>query len=507
MIEADGDVLILGSGFGGCLTALVLQQIGHRPVVVDRAVHPRFAIGESSTPASDMLLRDLCERYSLSRLAPLTHYGTWKSTYPQVTCGLKRGFSYFEQLPHRDFVPQADHANELFVSASSDNEHSDTHWFRADVDAFFADEVRRAGIPLLEETLLTGWQQTDRWKLTGECRGEPVELQGDFLLDATGDGRLLSRWFHIPDTAHLLNTNSRAVFSHFASLRRWEDLLMQRGGRVQDHPYPCDDSALHHIFDIGWMYQLPFDNGLTSAGFVIDGERHPLVESISPEQEWRACLDRYPAVSEQFAPTTLAAVPGGIRRSGRLQRRAERIVGPAWAMLPHTAGFIDPFYSTGIAHTMCGIEKLGRLFERQKHGSLSVADWQEYEQSLHSELSMIDTIVWNSFRSFRNFRLLTFATMFYFAASTMFEQRRHDQRQQHRGFFLLADEPDFRRVVDWFSGQLTHLLKALPDERTQDDPLIDQLEAELRDRLQPYNRVGLLDKSVQNMYRYTAATK
>src|SRR5690349_8981065 len=103
MFDADGDVIILGSGFGGCLTALVLQQIGWKPVVVDRAAHPRFAIGESSTPAADLMLGSLCARFGLDRLAPLTHYGTWKRTYPEVACGKKRGFSYFEQLPHDRF--------------------------------------------------------------------------------------------------------------------------------------------------------------------------------------------------------------------------------------------------------------------------------------------------------------------------------------------------------------------------------------------------------------------
>ena len=37
------DVLILGSGFGGSLSALVLNRIGLNVVIVDRQRHPRFA--------------------------------------------------------------------------------------------------------------------------------------------------------------------------------------------------------------------------------------------------------------------------------------------------------------------------------------------------------------------------------------------------------------------------------------------------------------------------------
>lgn len=509
MIDADGDVLILGSGFGGCLAALVLQQIGWKPVVIDRSKHPRFAIGESSTPASDMMLGDLSVRYSLRRLAPLTHYGSWKRTYPEVTHGKKRGFSYFEQQSHADFAPHADHRNELLVAASADDEGADTHWFRADVDAFFADEVRRAGIPLLEETELTGWNHDSDWTLTGTRHGEAVQVRGGFVLDATGDGRLLCRWLGVPETNHLLRTNSRAVFSHFSGMKRWENVLADRDANQSDHPFPCDDAALHHLFDCGWMYQLPFDNGVTSAGFVIDAGRNPLDESVSPEAEWNHWLARYPAVAEQFSKAELAPVPGCICRSGRLQRRAAQAAGPGWALLPHSAGFIDPFYSTGFAHTMSGIEFIGELFESRKRRTWDEDAWDAYSRRVFGQLELIDLIVWNSFRTFRNFRLFTLAAMFYFAAATTFERERLAGRSTGcvRGVFMSPDDREFREVVDWFSERLTVVLGQLPSERKCEHASIDDLEQELRDRLRPFNHVGLLDRSVRNMYRYTATAK
>ena len=75
MIEADGDVVVFGSSFAGSLTALIAERIGLRPVLVEKRSHPRFALGESSTPVADMVLRDLALRYDLPRLLPLTKYG------------------------------------------------------------------------------------------------------------------------------------------------------------------------------------------------------------------------------------------------------------------------------------------------------------------------------------------------------------------------------------------------------------------------------------------------
>lgn len=93
------EVVVVGSGFGGCLTALILDRLGLDVAVVDRAAHPRFAIGESSTPLANMVLADLCRRYGLPQFLPLAKYGPWRRAHPDVACGLKRGFSFFRHEP------------------------------------------------------------------------------------------------------------------------------------------------------------------------------------------------------------------------------------------------------------------------------------------------------------------------------------------------------------------------------------------------------------------------
>ncbi len=155
MIDLHADVAILGAGFGGSLTAMLAKQVGLRPVLVERNAHPRFAIGESSTPQGDIVLAALAERYDLPSIAPLAAYGSWKRTYPDVTCGLKRGFSYFHHTDASPFQPMSDRDTELIVAASADDEHSDTHWYRAEFDALFAAEAESMGIPYLDRTALT----------------------------------------------------------------------------------------------------------------------------------------------------------------------------------------------------------------------------------------------------------------------------------------------------------------------------------------------------------------
>ncbi|MCA8999611.1 MAG: FAD-dependent oxidoreductase, partial [Planctomycetaceae bacterium] len=89
------DILIIGAGFAGSLMALCLRKLGRDVMVVDRDRHPRFAIGESSTPLADLMIRQIAEEFHLPQLVPLSAYGSWKTTLPELGCGLKRGFSYF----------------------------------------------------------------------------------------------------------------------------------------------------------------------------------------------------------------------------------------------------------------------------------------------------------------------------------------------------------------------------------------------------------------------------
>src|SRR5258708_39955322 len=108
------DVASLGGGFAGSLLALMLSR--QRDVVlIERGRHPRFALGESSTPLADLALAEIARDYDLPWLAPLAKYGTWKRAYPDLPCGLKRGFTFAKHHKGQAFVPDPEHRNELFV--------------------------------------------------------------------------------------------------------------------------------------------------------------------------------------------------------------------------------------------------------------------------------------------------------------------------------------------------------------------------------------------------------
>src|SRR3954447_21140642 len=150
MTRLDCDLAVIGSGFGGTLLSLIAHRLGLGVALLERGTHPRFAIGESSTPLADFKLAAVADRFGLGWLRPLSKYGPWKATYPHLTCGLKRGFSFFRHEAGQPYAPREDNANALLVAASPDDAHADTHWFRADFDAHLVRRAVDAGVPYLD---------------------------------------------------------------------------------------------------------------------------------------------------------------------------------------------------------------------------------------------------------------------------------------------------------------------------------------------------------------------
>lgn len=491
------DVAILGSGFAGTLLGLLLQKRGLTVLLIDRQKHPRFAIGESSTPAADFILESLCEEYDLPELKPLCRYGSWCRSQPSVSRGLKRGFSYFHHREGEPFIPGPDHERELLVAASANDEVGDTHWYRADVDAFIARLFVEAGGQLWEETTADSIEDGPVWGLRCQRQGATSQVSARFLVDGTGGDSALVKCLGLTSEVSSLSTHSRSLFGHFSGVRHWGDLLDKSQIDRTDHPYPCDQAALHHIIDGGWMWMLRFDNGITSVGWSLDPRRHPLPANLTPAEEWAQLLFRYPSVADQLRgsqPALPFTTETPLARTGRLQRLVSQAAGANWALLPHTAGFIDPLYSSGIAQSLLGVESLAAILSEDGPLADRTAALESYSRRLKQEVTLIDQFVSLAFQTMgRDPRLLHAASMLYFAAATTFEKRR---RSGTGGAFLLADDEAFQCMME------------VPEATfRQGCESIDAWVSSVQLLTQPWNTVGLFEPRRPNMYWHTAAQK
>jgi len=504
MIPQTVDVAILGSGFAGSLTALILDRIGLSVVLLERRSHPRFAIGESSTPAADFVLADLVQKYGLDSLKPLTAYGTWRTRLPQLVCGLKRGFSYFKHSTGQpfDLVPQ--HRHELMVAASSTDDDSDTHWLRSDVDTFICEQVQSAGIPYVDRVEVWPSQTSTGWTLDGQRSEASFKCRARFVIDATGAMGVLPKALNIANRSQDCLTHSRAIFGHFRHVIPWRDILGPKA--CDDHPFACDNGALHHILDCGWMWQLRFDNGVTSAGFCLDTSRSPIPCDNSPQSDWDHLLDLHPTIARQFADARCIAPETGITRTARLQRRWDRLAGRTWALLPHTAGFIDPLHSTGIAHTLIGVERLTHILESHWEQADLADQLETYAQSLSRELNLIDRLVQGCYSSMPHFDLFVPCSMLYFASAIAWEQRRASPARL-RPDFLCADDSRINAVVTTSLENLQIALSDLHDTAQEPAAVTAKFQDAIRTAIAPFDVAGLCRPEAQNLYQHTAAPR
>ena len=65
------DLFILGSGYPGSLLATLASGMGFKVALVDRDSHPRFAIGESTTPEQNTVHAELAGSFGVPELADL----------------------------------------------------------------------------------------------------------------------------------------------------------------------------------------------------------------------------------------------------------------------------------------------------------------------------------------------------------------------------------------------------------------------------------------------------
>ena len=422
------DFVVIGSGFGGSIMSMVLRRRGKSVLLLERGSHPRFAIGESSTPFANLLLERLAEDYDLPFLRSLSEWGRWQDTFPQLPVGLKRGFTFYHHTPGRplDFV---DRTTQLLVAASPNDRVADTHWYRPAFDEFLVQKAQELGVEYRDQVIMSDVHNSaDTWTMTvrlRESNAQPIRISASFLIDATGPNGFAP--LGVRRTACPFMPATSGVYAHFRDVPRLDQVAP--GLRNNALPYPPDDAAVHHVFPGGWIWVLRFNNGITSAGAALATPRQE-----EPEQLWHSVLQQFPTLARSFN----SAVPiTPFYFNPQLSFRCDTAAGPNWVALPSAAGFVDPLLSTGLALTLLGITRLAELLIRQQPG-LTL-----YEQQTFCELDATADLVSALYAKMDAPDEFALLSLIYFAAMSFTESAWRLGKRELASAFLLTNDRKF----------------------------------------------------------------
>ena len=491
---------VVGSGFGGSLTAMIARRLGRSVILLERGRHPRFAIGESSTPLANLLLEELARRYDLARLLPLAKWGSWQKAYPQIACGLKRGFTFYHHQFERPFLNDSERHDQLLVAASPRDEIADTHWYRADFDHFLVREAQALGVVYLDQTKLeTVGFNSKSVALEGERGGKRVSVRARFIVDASGPRGFLHRALRLPEAPFEDFPATQALYSHFTDVKRWDDLVADSvmPPAAEQPPYPVDDAAVHHVFAGGWVWILRFNNGITSAGVAATDGLADALRFAEGEAAWNRLLERLPSLRELF---TDATSQWPFVHAPRLSFRSATVVGPRWALLPSAAGVVDPLLSTGFPLTLQGIARLAVVLEADLDSARLEERLNQYARQTFQELDVAAKLVSALYASMNDFPLFTALSLLYFAAASFTETARRLHRPDLTGSFLLNDHPDFSPRLHSCCDRVLRAFSHGGGTAAAHASLIDDIYR----AIEPFDVAGLCDRGRRNWHPVAA---
>lgn len=385
------DVVVIGSGFAGSVLARCLRSAGKRVLVLERGEHPRFALGESSTPLANLCLERLALRYGLDDLYWQAAWGRWQS-HLRRRGGLKRGFTFFAPAAGECCPPRGG----LWVAASPDDASADSQWLRSSVDAALVERARTEGVEVLERaSLVEELWSGGHWQLVIDREEGALRITADFLVDATGGARFASRRLGAGEVERVAKT--RLVFGHWGGV--------PEPPTSAESPYPSAWSAVHYLLGDAWMYELRFADNTVSAGVLTRfGER-----DLLSAESFATALEPWPWLARRFDRT-----PQTWARSESIAYRARTAVGDGWAALPHSFSFVDPLFSTGIAWSLLGVERLAELLTRG-------GSWSRYEALLQREATHFEALIDASYDQLDDFDRFADVARHYFVAASFHE--------------------------------------------------------------------------------------
>lgn len=327
-------VVVIGAGPAGAIAATLLKRKGHDVLIIERQLFPRFSIGES------LLSHCLDFVEEAGMLEAVKAAGFQKKN--------GAAFAWRDQYSAFDF-------GDTFTKGQP----STFQVQRGTFDKLLADQAELQGVEIrYQQEIIAGDFESPRPVLSVRREdGSEYQLQAQFVLDASGYGRVLPRLLDLEAPSNF--PVRQAVFTH-----------------IEDHIDPANFDrekilvSIHPEHRDVWFWSIPFSNGRCSQGVVANAERF----KDKPE-DLDACLREFIDETPHLKDLLKDAVwDTPARTIGGYSANVKTLHGPGFALLGNAAEFLDPVFSSGVTIAMRSASMAAGVLDRQLQGES--VDWE-----------------------------------------------------------------------------------------------------------------------------------
>ena len=313
MTPQDCDVLVIGGGPAGTTIAPLLVEKGYRVVLLEKARHPRFHVGESLLPAN----MPLFERMGIAEEVKAIGMEKWGAEFISPQHGMAQTFHFADawdkSQPYAYQVKRAEFDDVLIRNAA-----------KKGVEVHECCKARAIDFLPDNSGAVIRAQHDDGREQTWKAR---------FVVDASGRDTFLANRFQIKhrNPKH----NSSAIYGHFSGAIR--------------HEGQAEGNISIFWFEHGWFWFIPMMNDVTSIGMVTWPYFMKTRGQRSIEQFLRDGIAMCEPLAERLKMATLV---NEVEATGNFSYVSERNHGANYLLLGDAYAFIDPVFSSGVLLAM-----------------------------------------------------------------------------------------------------------------------------------------------------------
>ncbi|MEU0744485.1 NAD(P)/FAD-dependent oxidoreductase [Streptomyces sp. NPDC006134] len=310
MAKETADVVVIGAGPAGAVSAYVLAKQGHSVVLLEKELNPRFHIGESLLPYMMGLFERIGLREAVASQGYVPKFG---GEFIDPT-----EKKFFEGVFRADFTKQGEgrHDNAFQVQ-------------RERFDRMLAEQAEAAGARVVfganvNDLLMEGDRMVG---VRYEQGGETHEVHSSYVIDASGRTGKIAHRFGLRKTLEKLRMV--AVFRHYSGLDERHNPGVEGDIQVGAH-------------DDGWVWAIPLSKDTISVGTVMPRD---VLRGSTPEKRFEEHVARVPRIVARLTGTTPSM---DFKVETDYCYHTDTVTGPGWLMVGDAGCFGDPMFSGGV---------------------------------------------------------------------------------------------------------------------------------------------------------------